>query len=80
MLDEEIECQIEAMSSLSRQQRTDCGIDDGKNKRVAQGKNDALYSEAKFHEAQLAEQRASRWVQFGAAAAGILLEMIFYGY
>jgi len=55
-------------------------IDDEKLQKEAQERDDARYSEDKFHEAQLKEQRASRWVQFGAAVAGVMLEMIFYGY
>lgn len=91
-LDEEIESQIEAMSHLvpgSEEQAKAAknvaeliklDIEADKNRHEAQEHDDARYSEDKFHEAQLAEQRKARWLQFGAAAAGILLEMVFYGY
>lgn len=92
LLDEEIESQIEAMSHLSPGSEEQSkaaknvaeliklGIEDDKIQKEFQDKNDARYSEDKFHEAQLMEQRKARWLQFGAAAAGILLEMLFYGY
>lgn len=91
-LDEEIESQIEAMSNLkpgSEEQSKAAknvaeliklDIEADKNRLEFQKSDDARYSEDKFHEAQLAEQRKARWLQFGAAAAGIVIEMIFYGY
>lgn len=92
MLDGEIESQIEAISHLvpgSAEQSAatknlaeliKLGNEDDKIRAEVQEHDDARYSEDKFHEAQLAEQRKARWVQFGVAAAGIVLEMIFYGY
>lgn len=92
MLDEEIRSQIEAMSSLeagSKEQTAAAeniaklirlGIEDDKNAKEAMQREDSMYNEEKFHEAQLREQRIAKWVQIGGAAVLTVAELLFYGY
>lgn len=92
LLDEEIQSQIEAMSSLepgSKEQTAAAeniaklirlGIDDDKNAKEAMQREDAMYSEEKYHAAQLKEQKVAKWVQIGGTALIAVVELAFYGY
>lgn len=92
LLDEEIQSQIEAMSSLeagSKEQTAAAenvaklirlGIDEDKNAKEAMQREDAMYSEEKYHAAQLKEQKVAKWVQIGGMVAVTVAELLFYGY